>query len=92
MDNIINFNITTQYKFLYIRGKDKDFIYHIWAKTSYELITLANFLKKKNKAAYCIWMNSSCRIKKEFAPIPNDMIKQQDNYYHAYVMIGGDVK
>lgn len=91
MGNIIDFNIATQYKFLYIRGQDKDLVYHVWGKTSRELEIVTNLLKKRNKSEYCIWMSSGSRIRKEFAPVPNYTNKQQDNYYHGYVMIGGGI-
>lgn len=94
LNNIINFNVITQCKFLYIRGKDKDLVYHIWGHTFKELSIIENLLKRKNNSKSSAYLSPGSAIKKEFAPVPFYHTKQQDGFYHAYIIIvkGGDAK
>ena len=64
LDNIINFNVITQYKFLYIKGKDKNLVYHIWGHTFKELSVIENLLKRKNNSKSSAYLSPGSAIKK----------------------------
>ena len=87
MGTIINFSLTSQYKLLYIIPTSGNRIYHIWYNNIEELNPIANIIKNKDnlKNFYPNILSNTCKVRKNFMPIPFHLIKQSDGFYHAYL-------
>lgn len=74
------------YRFLYFHAEDKTRpIYEVWASSQEELFNLCNTLNKIKKAKINFALIST--VKKQFQPVPNPYIKQNDDNFHAYIII-----
>lgn len=74
------------YRFLYFRANDKNRpIFEVWTDTEEELFNLCNMLNKIKKGKINFGLISN--VKKQFQPVPCPYIKQQDDKFHAYIII-----
>ena len=74
------------YRFLYFRANDKNRpIFEVWADTQKELFSLCLALNKIKHAKINYGLIST--VKKQFQPAPSPYAKQQDDKFHAYVII-----
>ncbi len=87
MGTIINFSLINQYELLYIIPTSGNRIYHIWYSSIEELDFIINIIKNKDnlKDFGSGILSSSCRVRKNFMPVPPYLIKQSDGFYHAYL-------
>lgn len=74
------------YRFLYFRANDKNRpIFEVWADTNEELFNICLILNKVKRAKINYRLIST--VKKQFQPAPNPYIKQNDDKFHAYIII-----
>jgi len=87
MGTIINFSLINQYKLLYIIPTSGNRIYHVWYSNIEELNLIENIIKNKDnlKNFYSGILSNSCKVRKNFMPVPFHHIKQSDGFYHAYL-------
>jgi hypothetical protein len=87
MGTIINFSLINQYKLLYIIPTSGNRIYHVWYSNIEEMNFIENIIKNRDNLQnfYVGVLSSSCRVRKNFMPVPSHLIKQPDGFYHAYL-------
>ena len=74
------------YRFLYFRANDKNRpIFEVWANTENELFNICLILNKIKHAKMNYVLIST--VKKQFQPVPNPYIKQNDDKFHVYIII-----
>ena len=74
------------YRFLYFIANDKNrSIFEVWADTNEELFSICLILNKIKRAKINYGLIST--VKKQFQPAPNPYIKQNDDKFHAYIII-----
>lgn len=87
MEKVIKFSLFKQYKLLYIIPTSNNRIYHVWAEKEFDLYTIGDIIKsKENLKNFCFsLLESTCRVRKAFMPVPFYPRKQADGLYHAYI-------